>query len=182
MKIYTKKGDGGETGLFGGRRVPKHNIRVEAYGTVDELNAIIGVTRSKKPKSEIDTILRDIQIDLYILGSDLAAPSDTSGSKIPRIEDRHVVALEQHIDVIEQQLPPLTSFIMPGGVPVAADLHHARTVCRRAERIAFNLAQSESVNPQALVYFNRLSDLLFVLARYANKLEGGSEQSYGRDI
>ena len=175
MKIYTKTGDKGETGLSGGARVPKDALRIEAYGGVDELNSLLGVVRALKPKKRIDDILKSIQQDLFILGADLATPNRTKASSIPRIMHSSAVSLEMIIDELELSLTPLDAFILPGGSVVASHLHLARTVCRRTERSVVHLSRSEEVSDDVLVYINRLSDLLFVLARYANVLDKKKE-------
>ncbi len=169
MKIYTKTGDRGETGVFGGPRVRKDHARIEAYGTVDELNAILGVARCEKAPPDTVELLQSIQNDLFDLGSELATP-DPEKSGAPRIVSEQITALEAAIDRFEDELPPLKEFILPGGTPAAATLHQARTVCRRAERRVVSLSAEVdgSVSAQAMVYLNRLSDLLFVLARAAN--------------
>ena len=177
--IYTKTGDDGTTGLFGGQRVSKADLRVEAYGNVDELNAVLGVARTHSRTAEFEVILAGLQNTLFTLGSDLATPnaSDTQMGKItvPRVTAEHVAPLEILIDTWEADLPPLTQFILPGGSPLAASLHHARTVCRRAERGVVALASQETVNPEVVRYLNRLSDALFVLARLANYRQGLSD-------
>lgn len=170
-RIYTRTGDDGSTGLVNGERRSKHDLRVEAYGTVDEANSVIGVARAALPsKSELAELLAAIQNDLFDLGSDLATPdSQTPLAFEPlRIVASQVARLEAEIDRLNARLEPLRSFVLPGGSPAAAHLHVARTVVRRAERLAFALAETESVNPQALTYLNRASDLLFVAARIAN--------------
>ena len=177
MRIYTKTGDKGETSLFGGKRVSKHSLRIEAYGTVDELNSSVGVCRSLNPPREIDLILDEIQHDLFTLGADLATPVDNAAS-VPRIQSADVSRLEAHIDAIDPTLDPLTKFILPSGTQLAAALHVARTVCRRAERCVVQLAGKEHLGEQPLVYLNRLADLLFVLARYANRLAVKKEQPW----
>ncbi len=177
--IYTKTGDSGSTGLFGGQRVSKAELRVEAYGTVDELNAVLGIARTHSRTAEFETVLAGFQNTLFTLGSDLATPDarDTQKGKItvPRVTAAHVLPLEALIDYWEAELPPLTQFILPGGSPLAAALHHARTVCRRAERCSVDLATDEPVNPEVVRYLNRLSDALFVLARLANYRQGLSD-------
>lgn len=178
MKIYTKAGDKGETALFGGQRVPKESLRIETYGTVDELNSVVGIVRSLKPHKEVDTILESIQNDLFVLGADLATPLTKTSVKISRIQQSHVEQLEHYIDALEPKLQQLKVFILPGGSSVAAHLHFARTVCRRAERLATKLSREEEIGPAPLVYLNRLSDLLFVLARYANHLDGVGETQW----
>ena len=177
MKIYTRKGDGGEASLFGGDRVAKDSLRLEAYGTVDELNSFLGLARSLQDSigQEIDNMLDEIQSDLLVLGADLAAPSSKEKSRTPRIESKDVERLERWIDKYEEELTPLKNFILPGGSQAASALHLARTVCRRAERRVVTLSHSEEVGESALAYINRLSDLLFVLARLANGRAGVEE-------
>jgi cob(I)alamin adenosyltransferase len=170
MKIYTKTGDEGETGLWGGLRVAKDTIRVHAYVTVDEFNATIGLARAHGLPESIDTLLASIQNQLFVVGADLATPGDAAN--IPRVHESDVTMLEQAIDMLEQQLPALTQFILPGGSIAAAQLHLARTVCRRAERYVVTLAREEACNAVIGVYLNRLSDFLFVAARAANHLTG----------
>ena len=177
MKIYTRTGDAGQTGLFGGGRVSKDNIRIEAYGTVDELNSHLGLVRSDMsvgPHVAIGDILERIQNELFVLGSDLATPLD-GRPEVPRIEKSAVSQLEKDIDAVDEQLAPLTQFILPGGCLIASELHIARTVCRRAERRVVSLAGFEPINESVIVYLNRLSDLLFMLARWANQVEGTQE-------
>jgi cob(I)alamin adenosyltransferase len=175
MKIYTTTGDEGETSLFGGRRVPKDALRIEAYGTVDELNSSIGVARSWKPAKEIDEILGRIQSELFVIGADLATPIEKKSGNVLRIATDQVSWLEGVIDTLQGRLKPLASFIIPGGSHPAAHLHLARTICRRAERFVVKLSREEEIDPACIVYLNRLSDLLFVLARYANQLDGNEE-------
>ena len=179
-RIYTRSGDNGETGLFGGQRVDKDDLRVEAYGTVDELNALLGAVRIHVTNKAMDSLLQHIQNNLFDVGADLATPEakDTNKGRIhiQRVSAPHVAYLETQIDHYEAMLQPLTYFILPGGAAAAAALHHARTVCRRAERRTVTLARAEAdttpVNPDVIRYLNRLSDLLFVLARAANHLQG----------
>ncbi|HTY10619.1 MAG TPA: cob(I)yrinic acid a,c-diamide adenosyltransferase [Bacteroidota bacterium] len=168
MKIYTKTGDKGETGLFGGDRVSKDSLRIEAYGAVDELNSLLGVVRSFRPGRKVDEILERIQNELFVLGADLATKKRNKRSLIPHITGSQVLLLERTIDAIQRSLPPLKAFVLPGGTPGASYLHYARTVCRRAERSAVRLMRLESINKDILVYLNRLSDLLFVLSRRQN--------------
>lgn len=175
MKIYTKTGDGGQTSLFGGKRVAKDSLRIEAYGSVDELNSQLGAVRSLGPPAEIDSLLHRIQNDLFVLGADLATPLSRKPSRLQRIQQLHVAELETVIDEFEQSLKPLKAFILPGGSQVGALLHVARTVCRRAERLTVRLSRKEQIGKPPVVYLNRLSDLLFVLARYANKLSESEE-------
>lgn len=171
MKIYTRTGDTGETGLFGGPRVKKHSPRVEAYGSVDELNATLGVVRAHQPPPLVDQTLEHVQHELFTVGAELATPTPRE-SKHPPIGPDHAARLEECIDLCEAELEPLKRFILPGGTIVAAQLHHARAVCRRAERKVVELAELEAVSPNLIVYLNRLSDLLFVLARLANARAG----------
>lgn len=170
MKIYTKTGDGGDTGLYGGPRVRKHHPRVCAYGDIDETNAAIGVARASAMPPHLDGILERISSELFLLGAELASPSPEKG-KSPRISQSHIAALERDIDALDAALPALTNFILPAGTPAAAALHLARSIARRAERqvIALKDAASEFVSAEAVIYLNRLSDLLFVMAREANR-------------
>ncbi len=170
MKIYTKTGDDGTTGLFGGGRVRKDDLRVETYGTVDELNAILGVARAAGQDAALDAILGELQHDLFVVGADLATPLRPEGDKpwVQRLPEGAIQRLEQHIDRCDGELPPLKNFILPGGTAQAAHLHHARTVCRRAERLVVGLQESAALTPSVLPWINRLSDLLFVLGRWAN--------------
>lgn len=178
MKIYTKTGDKGDTSLFGGQRVPKDALRIEAYGTVDELNSMLGIVRSDNEDKEIDGILDRVQNELFDLGADLATPRSLDSKQIKRIEPRHSEHLEAMIDTLEAHLKPLKTFILPGGSPVAARLHFARTVCRRAERTVVRLSRNEDIGEGITIYLNRLSDLLFVMARYANHIAGVSETKW----
>jgi len=175
MKIYTKTGDSGDTSLFGGERVPKDALRIEAYGSVDELNSLLGIIRSLQPHKSLDTILSMVQNQLFNVGADLATPIGHKSTAIPRIQRSHAVALEKKIDSLENHLTPLKTFILPGGSPIASHLHFARTVCRRAERCVVRLSRNEDIGDHIIVYLNRLSDLLFVMARYANVLDRHSE-------
>ena len=175
VKIYTRTGDKGDTGLFGGGRVRKDDPRVEAYGDVDELNAAIGLARSMAPVPRIDEVLAPIQRDLFSIGALLATPHPEKVREQlqkARLDDDRIAQLEREIDRAEQELEPLTAFIIPGGTPKSAALQLARAVCRRAERRVIALAQHQDVTLPAIVvvYLNRLSDLLFVLARLANRL------------
>jgi|TARA_B110000438_G_C15786928_1_gene638848 cob(I)alamin adenosyltransferase len=167
-KIYTRGGDSGKTSLGGGERVDKHSPRVNAYGTADEANAVIGLARLTADKNT-DVMLALIQNDLFDLGADLCRPSDNKNKDNSlRISDTQVQRLENEIDSLNERLEPLTSFVLPGGTETAAWLHLGRTVVRRCERLITELAASEEVNPLAIKYINRLSDHLFVLARIAN--------------
>lgn len=170
-RIYTKSGDDGTTGLIGGKRVRKDEVRIEAYGSVDELNAVLGVVCASPLPERVLRILRRVQDDLFSIGADLALPPGMQRSEwdIPGIADGDIQALEQEIDYCEVILKPLRRFILPGGIAPGALLHLARTVARRAERRCVNLARSERVDPQIIRYLNRLSDLCFVLARYVNQ-------------
>jgi cob(I)alamin adenosyltransferase len=172
MKIYTKTGDDGETGLWGGQRVRKDALRVRAYGDIDELNATLGILRTWGPSYDIDERLARVQSELFVLGSDLATPGEATN--IPRVKESYITALEQEIDQFETELAPLKQFILPGGTQAAAYAHLARTVCRRAERETVMLADSEgeSLNAAVLPYLNRLSDWLFVVGRLINARAG----------
>jgi cob(I)alamin adenosyltransferase len=180
-RIYTRTGDAGETGLFGGQRVRKDDVRVSAYGAVDELNAVLGVARAAGPGPDIDAVLERLQHHLFDLGAELAtppsAPSGAAGHA-PRVSASWVAGLEEDIDGLEDSLPPLRQFILPGGTPAAAALHLARTVARRAERDIVTLAAREPLNPEVLRFVNRLSDLLFVLARAANREAGRPDTAW----
>ncbi len=170
MKIYTKTGDKGETSLFGGKRVWKDDLRITAYGTVDELNAILGVAVTELMNKELKDVIKSIQNDLFTVGSDLASPLDKENKNlvIPRVDEKFVKRLEGLIDKFDSQLPELKNFILPGGLKGSAVLHHARTVCRRTEREVVAFSKDDAINHQIEVYLNRLSDLLFVLARFEN--------------
>jgi cob(I)alamin adenosyltransferase len=170
MKIYTKTGDTGETGLWGGQRVAKDALRVHAYGSVDECGAALGLARTSGLDPQLDALLARVQDQLFVVGADLATPGDAAS--IPRIGEEEIAFLEQTIDQLEGELAPLKQFILSGGSLAAAHLHLARTICRRAERWTVTLAREEAVRPQVLVYLNRLSDCLFVLARAANARAG----------
>ena len=178
MKIYTKQGDKGQTGLFGGGRVSKADLRVEAYGTVDELNACVGWAMTQLAGLPVVADLQRIQSDLFVLGADLATSPDAApavAARSVRIQDAHVTRLEQLIDGWDADLPPLRKFILPGGSPGAASIQVCRGVCRRAERCTVRLAAEESISPTVVMYLNRLSDLLFVLARWINCQQGIQE-------
>lgn len=180
MKIYTKTGDDGTTGLFGGGRVRKDHLRIEAYGTVDELNSAIGIARTLSRHAELNGILHKIQNSLFQLGADLATPYTVENKLIVRMADTDVMEIEKQIDRIDETLPELKNFILPGGSGLSAYLHLARNICRRAERLAVALSASENIGPFVTVYLNRLSDLLFVLARWANQLEGVEDREWNR--
>lgn len=186
MKIYTKFGDTGQTALFDGTRVPKSHLRIETYGTLDELNSHLGLAISAAPDAPLAAQLTALQEELFTLSSDLATPAASKNeSKITRTPPQAIKNLETQIDEATAQLPPLKRFILPGGTPTAARLHVARTVCRRAERLLTALLAAEKDTPaQAalhtpLIYLNRLSDLLFTLARLANKREGRPDVEWG---
>lgn len=179
MKIYTRTGDRGETGLFGGGRVPKDDLRVEAYGAVDELNAVVGlaaVAMETDGDEEIVVRLRTIQADLFNIGSHLATPTAEEGgraaSHLPELPAERIAEMERWMDEAEAELEPLRSFILPGGGESAARLHLARTVCRRAERRVITLSREAKLEEGVIIYLNRLSDLLFTLARLANRRTG----------
>lgn len=173
-RIYTRTGDKGDTALGSGKRVAKFDPRIEAYGTVDETNACVGTARLHAG-GELDLMLARIQNDLFDLGADLCIPDDGSemAGKALRVTDAQVERLEHEIDAMNEKLQPLRSFVLPGGSPAAAHLHVARTVCRRAERLIVKLAEHETVSEAAIKYANRLSDFLFVAARFANLERGG---------
>lgn len=174
MKIYTKTGDKGETSLFGGERVLKDDLRIKAYGTTDELNAALGLAISEIKNGELIPVIKSLQNDLFTLGSDLATPSGkgNKGFLITRIDEKHYLRLEKLIDDFDSQLPVLKNFILPGGSKGAGYLHLARTICRRAEREVVSLSKIVDIGSNITVYLNRLSDLLFVLARFENFSNG----------
>lgn len=179
MRIYTRTGDTGETGLIGGQRVPKDDPRVEAYGTVDELNATLGIARcylTEQP--ELDNLLERLQNELFDIGAELASPPERA-AQFQSIGESHITAMENAIDRFEEELPPLRQFILPGGTLTAAHLHLARTVCRRAERQVVRLSHTSTVNAAIIKYLNRLSDLLFVMARVANHRAGVEDVQRG---
>lgn len=182
-KIYTRTGDDGKTSLFGGDRVAKGHPRIDAYGTVDEVNTFIGLARAHMADIDedkrLDRVLQHIQEDLFVVGADLATPSDAK-PVVPRVKEDHIGEIESLIDAFNDELEPLEHFILPGGTPGAAALHTARTVCRRAERAGIQASASVALNERALVYLNRLSDLLFVLARWANRQAGVREDIWTR--
>ncbi len=181
MKIYTRTGDQGQTGLFGGGRVGKDDPRVEAYGEVDELNAVVGLARAIESVPRIDEVLVSVQRDLFSLGALLATPDlDKMHQHLAKalIDAARIKQLEQAIDDADADLPPLHAFVLPGGTPKAASLHVARTVCRRAERRVIHLAGTVDLPPLVVIYLNRLSDLLFTLARLANHLAGAGEVTW----
>lgn len=180
MKIYTKSGDDGSTGLLSNRRVGKDDPRIEAYGTIDELNAVLGIARAEGLDGEADAHIRQVQDDLFAVGSALADPNP-DGPFHEAVTAEHVGRLERWIDAMEAELPPLTRFILPGGSAAAAQLHLARTVCRRAERLVVGLGHhpGEHVPRELLVYLNRLSDFLFVAARAVNGRAGVPDVVWG---
>ena len=175
-RIYTRTGDEGLTGLGGGQRVPKDSPRVEAYGTVDELNSQLGVALAIGLSERIAVPLRRVQNELFDVGADLATPATSQARHpVPTVEARHIEALETVIDELNEVVGPLANFLLPGGSPGAAQLHVARTICRRAERAVTTLAREEAIGPTVLPYLNRLSDALFVMARYENHEHGVDE-------
>jgi cob(I)alamin adenosyltransferase len=178
MKIYTKTGDDGTTSLFSGGRVSKTHLRVEAYGTVDELNSILGVARAHQPDAHTDAWLAQVQRQLFNLGADLATPLDAKSDWVVRMDAETVLWLENAIDEMTAQLPELKHFILPGGSAAAAQLHVARTVCRRAERLIVGLQTQEPIGDHVLNYLNRLSDFLFTLARWENMQAGIPEDKW----
>lgn len=180
MKIYTRTGDKGTTGLFGGDRVSKAEARISAYGTVDETNSFLGLARAHLTDALFASAtqqLARIQDELFVVGADLATPLEAKPF-VPRITEPFIKALETDIDCLENDLPPLKQFILPTGIPGAATLHIARTVCRRAERLAVDAASAEELNPLVLQYLNRLSDLLFVMARWVNLKAGVGDTAW----
>ena len=189
-RVYTRRGDRGDTDLVGGARVPKDSARIAAYGTVDELNAAIGVARAtnaasgarRGPRAELDAILRRLQSELFDLGAELATPADAFPEGRFRIGETEVKALEATLDRCQETLAPLKSFVLPGGGPASAALHVARTVCRRAERDVVALMRHEELGPWPLAYLNRLSDLLFVLSRWIGHKAGEREFLWPRPL
>jgi cob(I)alamin adenosyltransferase len=175
-RVYTRTGDDGTTGLGGGQRVPKDSQRIEAYGTVDELSSSIGAAIAAGLDAGLQATLERVQNDLFNLGSDLCIlEEDKVRMPVPVVEERHVLALETLMDELSAGLPPLDNFILPGGTPGAAHLHIARTVCRRAERLVVALSRHEAIGSHTSVYLNRLSDALFVMARYENHQKGAPD-------
>lgn len=175
MKIYTKTGDSGTTALFGGGRVSKSHYRVEAYGTLDELNAYIGMVRDQEVNQKRKAILIDIQNNLFSIGADMATASDAGKAKIPKLTEEDITQLENEIDQLEEPLPAMRHFVLPGGHTATSFCHIARCVCRRAERLSVALDQKEPVDPLAIKYLNRLSDYLFVLSRKISQEVGAEE-------
>jgi len=184
-RVYTRTGDKGDTGLGSGKRVPKDSARIAAYGTADELNSAIGLAIALGVTPELKDPLERIQHELFNLGSDLCIPEETKAEwamdprkkdwKIPHIVEEQVTALEKLMDKLGEELKPLENFILPGGTPAASQLHVARCVCRRAERETLHLSRTERISPQAVPYLNRLSDALFVMARYENLKKGSGD-------
>ncbi len=176
MKVYTKTGDTGETSLFGGKRVKKYNLRIESYGTVDELNSYLGVIRDQHKHEGIEATLVNIQNRLFTVGSELAADPDKKNLETPKLDEEDILFLEKEIDGMTDELEPMRFFILPGGDLVASHCHVARTICRRAERRVIELQDAEqNVDMRIVEYLNRLSDYLFTLARYFTKLNHGVE-------
>jgi cob(I)alamin adenosyltransferase len=189
-KVYTRTGDRGETSLVGGRRVPKDSPRIESYGTIDELNSIVGLARvfneEKLEKGEahrfLNSVLRQLQDELFDLGSELATPADFFKEGMYRVGEREVKKLEQLMDECQKELKPLKSFVLPGGGRIGAYLHQCRTVCRRAEREILRLSRTEELGEWPLIYINRLSDLFFVLSRWISKQAGEAEYMWQRGL
>ncbi|HWW94374.1 MAG TPA: cob(I)yrinic acid a,c-diamide adenosyltransferase [Vicinamibacteria bacterium] len=180
MKIYTRRGDGGETGLLGGPRVSKDHLRVASSGDLDELSAVLGLVKAHARDADLSTLLREIQRDLFAVGAQLADPSARVARRKAKaaVPAARIRSLERAIDARERQMPQLKAFILPGGSRLGSFLHLARTVCRRAERSVVTLARAETVDRRILAYVNRLSDLLFVLARYENHRSGEAEDRW----
>jgi cob(I)alamin adenosyltransferase len=177
--LYTRGGDKGETSLYGATRVPKDSRRVEAYGTIDELNSCIGVALAVCKHKDVSKPLKRIQAELFTAGADLATELGAKGgSRVPRIENEDTERLEKMVDGLQKKLPRLKSFILPGGSQLSASLHLARAVCRRAERRVVALGRAEKINPEMVPYLNRLSTYLFNAARYANVVEGVEDEAW----
>ena len=189
-RVYTRTGDDGMTALVGGKRVPKDAARIEAYGTVDELNAVVGLVRAWNEEGEgqrelhlrLDAMLQEIQQELFDLGSELATPEDFTYEGMHRMGEEEVTRIERVIDECQEELEPLKSFILPGGGRISAQLHQCRTVCRRAEREILGLSRIENVGEWPLRYVNRLSDLFFVLGRWVGKNLGETEYLWQRGL
>ena len=189
-KVYTRTGDKGDTGLVGGKRVPKDSLRIEAYGTIDELNSIVGLARAFNEERLndgdahrfLDTVLRQIQDELFDLGSELATPPDFFQQGMYRVGEKEVKKIEQLIDECQKELEPLKSFVLPGGGRIGAYLHQCRTVCRRAEREILRLSRVENLSEGPIKYVNRLSDLFFVLSRWISKKTGEGEYLWQRGL
>ncbi len=178
MKIYTKTGDMGQTSLFSGGRVMKDDLRVEAYGTVDELNSTLGLIRTYELPADLTAWLIDVQNTLFVVGADLATPLDSSPTWLVRLDDAPTQRLEGWIDTMDESLPKITAFILPGGHPAGAHTHIARTIARRAERLCVSAHQTTPINPLVIIYLNRLSDFLFTLARQINQHFGMDETQW----
>lgn len=181
MKIYTKTGDLGKTSLGSGKRVEKFHPRIECYGTIDELNSILGLACAYMQSKEDKELTAKIQNQLFNLGSLFASDSSIQQKKLPQITDEHITSLEKNIDAFTENLPPLKNFILPGGGMASSALHLARCVCRRAERLAFQLHKKSKINKTHLIYLNRLSDFLFVFARFVNQRELISDVEWNKD-
>jgi cob(I)alamin adenosyltransferase len=189
-RVYTRTGDKGETALVGGKRVPKDSLRIEAYGTIDELNSVVGIARvfneenleAGEAHRFLDEVLCKLQDELFDLGSELATPPEFFQEGMYRVGEDEIVRLEKLIDKCQEGLEPLNSFILPGGGRIGAYLHQCRTVCRRAEREILRLSREEQVNPNAIKYVNRLSDLFFVLSRWITKQTGAPEYLWQRGL
>ena len=189
-RVYTRTGDRGETALVGGKRVPKDSPRIEAYGTIDELNSIVGLARAFNEEKLadgdahrfLDTVLRQIQDELFDLGSELATPPDFFQQGMYRVGENEVKKIEQLIDECQKELEPLKSFVLPGGDRIGAYLHQCRTVCRRAEREILRLSRAEELSEWPIKYVNRLSDLFFVLSRWISKKTGQDEYLWQRGL
>ncbi len=184
MKIYTKRGDKGETDLFGGKRVSKDTLRIETIGMIDELNSSVGVVVAMSPEKNISELLTEIQKDLFVLGADLATPEKQSvrgHDDVPRVSDARITFFEQVMDDLDSELEPMTAFILPGGCQTGAQLHVCRSVCRRAERVCVALMKEEPAAAMSVKFLNRLSDVFFVLARYENLKKGSGETKWMPD-
>jgi cob(I)alamin adenosyltransferase len=175
MKVYTKNGDDGTTGLLGGTRVPKHHLRIEAYGTVDELNSWLGMLKDQPAAAAYDAFIKQIQDNLFTLGSNLASDPEANRMVLPQVTEADVLALEESIDQMEAHLPALKNFVLPGGHPANSTAHVARCVCRRAERLVVHLHEHSPIPPVNLHYLNRLSDWLFVFSREMTDLTASQE-------
>ncbi len=175
FKIYTKTGDKGQTSLIGGDRVPKHHVRIEAYGTVDELNSWIGLLRDETSVDFVKNRLGEIQNELFVYGSYFATPSSNVKFKLPEIHPELIKSLEADIDLMDSELIPLKQFILPGGTPIVSHIHIARCVCRRAERLVVSLSELDEVPASSIEFLNRLSDYLFTFARYSSHKLGVAE-------
>ena len=178
MKIYTKTGDKGYTSLIGGTRIPKHHLRIETYGTVDELNSYIGLIGGQEIGEHHQTVLKEVQDRLFTIGALLASDPDKSTKKVPDLFEKDVELLEKEIDLMMDELPALKHFVLPGGATAASFCHIARCVCRRAERLTVQLAESSAVEDLVIIYLNRLSDYLFVLSRMINHSNGVEEHKW----